>query len=87
MSYIVETLSLMSRPSASSTFARPRLGWCRSTTYEPRAYDRPASRKPWAARVTRTPLASRWPTRRAADVAERCADPAGITYARGKSVV
>ncbi|MEU0040816.1 DUF309 domain-containing protein, partial [Streptomyces sp. NPDC006333] len=31
-------LSLMSRPSANSTLARPRLGWCRSTRYEPRAY-------------------------------------------------
>ncbi|GAB2750833.1 hypothetical protein GCM10027072_54860 [Streptomyces bullii] len=32
MSYITDTLSLMSRPSASSAFAMPRLGWRMSTT-------------------------------------------------------
>jgi hypothetical protein len=35
MSYIWGTRSEMSRPASSMTLARPRFGWCMSTTYEP----------------------------------------------------
>lgn len=45
MSYITDTLSLMSRPSASITLAMPRFGCRRSTTYEPFAYAFPPSLK------------------------------------------
>src|SRR5690349_22181959 len=37
MSYMSGTRFEMSEPSASSTLAMPRSGWCMSTTYEPAA--------------------------------------------------
>ena len=79
MSYISSTWSLMSAPSASSTLAMPRLGWCMSTTYEPSAYVRAAGRKSLEARVTLTSLAMSWSTRRAAARRRTLRSSAGIT--------
>ena len=73
------TRSEMSEPSASSTLAMPRRGWCMSTTYEPSAYSTPSAVKALSACDTSTPFAMSWSTRVAASVAERCDSSIGIT--------